>query len=273
MAIELFDRKVNITIGKRGGEGFSYDDLRVEFDLEKSLESKPNKGSIKVYNLTRDNRSKAEQSATYLILRAGYGKDIETIFKGDVGRSKTELIGTDYVTTFEVGDGEKIYNNAKSDISFSKGTDIKTAMQGILAEVGATLGDITGLKSEKLNSALVLSGPVKNHLDEISKRQGFEWSIQDDEFQILEKGKTTKQEAFILSSETGLIGIPKARFGKDKSDSGIDFDCLLNGKLRPGRPIILSSLQFQGSYRLEKVKFTGGNYSAEFLCRCEARPI
>lgn len=273
MSDVLFDRQIELTIGKRGQEGFLYKDLRVEFDVEKSLESKPNKGTVKVYNLTKDNRSKAEQSGNVLILRAGYGSALETIFTGDVARAKTELNGTDYVTTFELGDGEQLYSTAKSEVSFSKGTDIKEAIQTVLGSVGAIFGDITGLKSEKLNAPLVLSGNVRNHLDELGQRQGFEWSIQDDAFQVLEKGKPTKQEAVVISSETGLIGIPKARFGKDTTEKGIEFDTLLIGKIKPGRTIVMQSKQFQGLYRIEKVKFSGGNYATEFMCKCEASPL
>lgn len=269
----LFDRQVEITIGKRGSAGTQYTDLRVAFKVEKTLESKPSKGVVKVYNLTKDNRSKAEQSGNVLILRAGYGNQLSNIFTGDVARAKTELEGQDYVTTFELGDGETMFNVAKSELSFAKGTDISEALKGIFSSVGAKLGDITGLKSEKLNAPLVLSGNLRKHLDEVGKRQGFEWSIQDDAFQILEKGKPTKDEAVLLSAETGLVGIPKNKFGKDITEKGVEFDSLLNGKLRPGRKVILESVQFQGLYRIEKVTFEGDNYDTTFLCKCEGTKL
>lgn len=269
----FFDRQVEVSIGKRGQQGNSYKDLRVEFDFEKTIESKPNKGTVKVYNLTKDNRSKAEQTGNVLVLKAGYGTNIETIFSGDVARAKTELNGTDYITTFELGDGEQMYNVAKSELSFAQGTDIKEAVQTILGSIGAAIGDITGLKSEKLTAPLVLSGNVRKHLDDLGKRQGFEWSIQDDAFQILEKGKPTKEEAVLLSSDTGLVGIPKNKFGKDITEKGIEFDSLLNGKIKVGRKVIIESKFFQGIYRVEKVKYVGGNYATEFFCRCEAKPI
>lgn len=269
----LFDRQIEVTIGKRGQAGTQYTDLRVEFKVEKTLESKPSKGFVKVYNLTKDNRSKAEQTGNVLILRAGYGKNLSNIFTGDVARAKTELEGVDYITTFELGDGELMYQTSKSELSFAKGTDIQTALKGIFSNVGAVLGDITGLKSEKLNAPLVLSGNVRKHLDEIGKRQGFEWSIQDEAFQILEKGKPTKDEAILLSSETGLIGIPKNKFGKDPTEKGIEFDSLLNPKLKPGRRAVIESKIIQGVYRIEKVTFQGDNYGTDFLSKCEASPI
>lgn len=272
MSQQLFDRKIELTIGKRGQQGFLYRDLRVTFKVEKSLNPKPNKSEIKVYNLTKDNRSKAEVTGNVIILRAGYGTQLESIFTGDVAKAKTELDGVDYVTTFELGDGELLYKSAKSELSFAKGTDVKEAIQTVLSQAGFNLGDITGLVTEKLQSGLVLSGNVRKHLDDVAVRQGFEWSIQDDAVQILGKGKSTKQEAVFLSPETGLIGIPKNRFGKEVQEKGIEFDCLLNGKIKPGRQVIISSKVIQGKYRVEKVIFQGDNYGQDFMCKCEAVP-
>lgn len=269
----LFDRKIELTIGKRGQQGFLYKDLRVIFKVEKSLAAKPNKSEIKVYNLTKDNRSKAEQSGNLIILRAGYGTQLETIFTGDVAKAKTELDGNDYVTTFELGDGELLYKTAKSELSFAKGTDLKEAISSVLSQAGFNLGDISGLISEKLQAPIVLSGNVRKHLDDIATRQNFEWSIQDDAVQILEKGKATKQEAVLLSPETGLVGIPKNRFGKTPDEKGIEFDCLLNGKIKPGRTVVISSKVFQGRYRIEKVIYQGDNYGQDYVCKCEAAPV
>ena len=272
MADLLFDRKIEITIGKRGQTGFIYKDLRVTFKVEKSLNSKPNKSEIKIYNLTKDNRSKAEQSGNVLLLKAGYGKNIETIFTGDVAKAKTELEGTDYVTVFELGEGEFLFKTAKADISFSKGTDLKEAITSILNSSGFSLGDITGLVSEKLQSPLVLSGNVRKHLDDIATRQNLEWSIQDEKIQILKKGEATKEEVFVLSPNTGLIGIPKNRVGKTEGEKGIEFECLMNGKLKPGRKVQIESSFFQGRYRIEKIVYQGDNYGQDFTCKCEAAP-
>ena len=272
----LFDRSIEITIGKRGQQGFIYKDLRVTFAVEKSLSNKPNKSTIKVYNLTKDNRSKAEQSGNVVVLRAGYADQLETIFTGDVAKAKTELDGNDYVTTFEMGDGEQLFQTAKIEQSFSKGTDIKDAITGILEKVGFKVGDISGIISEKLQGPLVLSGPVRKHLDDLAVRQNFEWSIQDDQIQVLQKGKPSKLEAVLVSPDTGLIGIPKNRFGKKDGgaeEKGIEFDILLNGKLKPGRIIVMSSKVFQGKYRLQKVVYSGDNFGQDFLCKCEAVPI
>lgn len=270
MANLLYDRKIELTIGKRGQQGFLYRDLRVSFKVEKTLESAPNKGEVKVYNLTKDNRSKAEQTGNVLVLRAGYGSELETIFTGDVAKAKTELDGVDYVTAFELGDGEQFFKTSKVDLSFAKGIDLKEAITSVFSQVGAVIGDITGLKNEKLQSPLVLSGNVRKHLDDIADRQGFEWSIQDDKVQIIGKGKSTLEEAVLISPSTGLIGIPKNRVGKDNTDQGIEFDCLLNGKIKAGRRIVMSSKLFQGTYRIEKVTFIGDNFGKEFYCRCEA---
>lgn len=269
----LFGREVEVIFGKRGENGTSFTELRTAFRVEKTLESKPNKGEVKVYNLSKDSRSKAEQTGNVLILRAGYFGKLDTIYTGDVAKAKTDLDGSDYCTTFELGDGEQIFKVGRSETSFQAGTDVKKAVESILSQAGAKIGDITGLKPEKLQSSLVLSGNIRKHLDDLAVRQGFEWSIQDDKFQILPKGGATKEEAVLLSPETGLIGIPKNRFGKDSTERGIEFDSLLMGKIKAGRTVIIDSKFFQGKYRVEKVVHVGDTYGQEWFSRCEAVPL
>lgn len=266
----LYDRSVEVTIGKRGQNGTQYKDLRVSFKVEKTLDGKPNKGEVKIYNLSKDSRSKAEQTGNVLLLRAGYAGKLDTIFTGDIARAKTDLDGVDYATCFELGDGEQIFNVGRAEIAYAKGTDIKKAVESIIAAAGGIVGDITGLKPEKLQSTLVLSGNLRKHLDDLAVRQGFEWSIQDDKFQILPKGAATKEEVVFLSADTGLVGLPKVKFGKDITEKGIEFDALLMGKIKAGRAVILDSKVFQGKYRVEKVVHIGDTHGNDWFSKCEA---
>lgn len=263
MSQQLYDRKIELLIGKPGKQGILYKDLRISFSVEKSSSSVPNKSEVKIYNISRLRRALTEEKGNVIALRAGYGNSVETIFSGDVARSITELDGPDWVTTFEMGDGEKAYRAGKIDQSFSKGTSIKDVFTSMISSLGLGSGDLSGITSDSLIGPLSLSGPVKTHLDDLSERSGAEWSIQNGSVQVIPKGGTTKNEAILLSAETGLIGIPK------KKDDGVEVISLLQGKINPGSKIVIKSNVINGNFRVEKVKHAGDNFGQEFYSTME----
>lgn len=277
MANLLFDRKLELSIGESGKEGFLYRNLRIGFKVEKSSSDKPNKALIKVYNLSINNRAQVEKAGNAVILKAGYGEEIDNIFSGDVSKAFTELDKTDFITTIESGDGEIAYKSSVIEKSYAKGTDLKDVFGELISKTGLQIGDISGVVNEKLLSGLSLSGSVKDQISILSERQNAEWSIQDGAVQILKRGTTTQEEAVLISATTGMIGIPKKRFEKDTSgkekELGIEVVSLLNGKIKPGRLIRVESKLISGDFKVQKVTHEGDNYAQEYYSKVEAVPL
>ena len=65
-------------------------------------------------------------------------------------------------------------------------------------------------------------------LRDFCETEGMRWSIQNGKLQIIPKGQTMSQEAFVLRPDTGLIGMPI------QTPSGIEARCLLNPNIRIG---------------------------------------
>lgn len=263
----LFDRKAVVTFGVRGQVGKRFEGLRVKFEIEKTDEAYPNKASISVYNLNPSSRAEVEKKGLALVLSVGYGLELEDIFNGDIARPITSLEGSDYITTFEVGDGEAAYQSSRVDVTFKEGTAMKDIFQGLATSLGQTIKDFSQVGPEKILNGLTLSGLSRTHLDELTEKNGLEWSIQDNALQIIKKGGSTNEEAVFLSSETGLVGIPK------KKAEGIEFTSLLMPKIRPGRKVFIQSKFISGLFRCGKVTHSGDNYDSKWLTTVEAVPV
>jgi hypothetical protein len=81
--------------------------------------------------------------------------------------------------------------------------------------------------------------------------------------------------AVVVTSETGLIGSP-GRLKSDKQNTaketgdGVEFQCLLNPKIKPGRLIKLESIGIKGTFKTVKVTHEGDNQGGSWLSKVEA---
>lgn len=261
----LFDRRAIITFGPKGQEGKRIEGLRVKFEIEKTLQKFVNKATITVYNLTRDSRALCERKDLILILSAGYGQMIEDIFTGDIARPVSRLEGSDFVTTFEVGDGEKAYKEAKVDVTFKEGTSLKDMFLDVAKSFGQQIKDLSALPVDKLLNGFVASGNSRTVMDDLTRKSGLEWSIQDGALQVIKRGKSNSEEAVLLNSGTGLIGSPI------KKDDSYEFTSLLQPKIKPGRKIVVESPSISGTFRVEKVILKGDTHDKDWFSVIEAK--
>lgn len=270
MAAELlYNRTARVEIGVAGGEGRVYDGLRVQFEVEKGSTSTPNPAKIKIYNLNADSRSFAEQENLFLRLFVGYKPPLdigftEILATGDVSKAFSERKTPDWVTQFEIGDGEKAINETFINKNFDKGISLSAVVQDVAQSFGKPVSAIQGLKEKTFKNGLSLSGAASSLLDSFTEEGDTEWSIQDDEVQILPKTGATDDEVYILTPTTGLLASPIKR------EKGIEIRSLIIPKLRPGRRVKIESSQFEAVYRIRKVVFTGDTLEGPWEARTEA---
>lgn len=263
MSEVLFGRGARLVVGKPGEDGIEVEDLRIRFKVEKSLESVPNKAEIAVYNLSASNRARAEAPGNIISLDAGYGGLLKNVFVGDVSRSLSRHDGTDWITEFESGDGEKAYTDSVVDISFGAGSTVGQVVDKLSAALGLPISAKVGLKDSVFKNGFVASGPVRTLLDQLTLNQELEWSIQDGALQILPVKTTTQGEAFILSPASGLLGSPR------KKDAGLEVRSLLIPEIKPGRALVVESAAVKGVYKIRKVTAQGDTHGADWYTIAE----
>jgi hypothetical protein len=269
----LWNRKASVIFGVKGETGVKVSALRISFDIEKTRESTANTAKITIYNLNPNNRDllKNKENLT-IILEVGYADDFDQLWVGDIARSSTRRQGSDFITTIESEDGGQALREAKIDKSYAPGVSAKTIVGDLIQsfkDAGQTVGGtVTKVKDEIAQNGFTASGISKIVLEQLLAKQGLEFSIQDNEIQILEQLAATEDEAVVLTPETGLIGSPFAR------EKGIEFRALIQStKLRPGRPVRIQSLDFDGFFKINKARYQGDTHDKAWYVICEAEEV
>lgn len=272
----LWQRYVAVTFGnKENSEAVKFDGLRVIFQVEKNSESNPNTAKISVHNLGAQGRALAERKNAIVILEVGYGERIEQLFYGDITRAYISRQGPDWVTTVECGDGSDALRSVHIDKSYAPGTDLKQVIkdvaQSFVDQGKVVMGSLLGIESEKAQSGIALSGSSKPILDDLTAKQGLEWSIQDNTLQVLPEDRDSGLQAVLLTPETGLIESPVKR--EVNGGMGVEFKALIQPQLTPGRLVKIQSREIEGVYKLNEVAFQGDTHGQPFYASGKAVQI
>jgi hypothetical protein len=232
------------------------------FDIRKDLTGKPNRASIKIYNLTQDHRDalseRAAKGPVRVRMDAGYQDNVSRIFEGDLRILYHDRdSGADFVTTIESGDGDRIVSTARISKSWAPGTPVATVIKDITALLDLGEGNVRGSTAGALlegfgptfTGGTAAKGPVFRELARICKSAGILWSIQDGTLQFLVGDAALSGTAVKVASNTGMEDAPK-----------IDHKGRLRVKTRiipgifPGRKI---QLEDGSVWRVDKARYHG----------------
>lgn len=297
--IDLYNRDFALTVGgipltTQTGDVLQPDNidtqLRVVYNIDKNSDKSPNKAEVTVFNFNLANRAALktgnqiaqETRATGLaydwplVIEAGYMGSREVLFTGNITYATSKKESTDWVTNIECGDGETKYRESRINKAFGPGTTVaqvalecSTALDVGPGNIGEKLG--TGIFRDGygvFNQGYVASGASQEVLDDLLSSAGFTWSIQDGNLQILAPEDTTFEEIVVLSKEFGLVGSPEV------GDKGIvTAKSLLQGKIRPGRRIIIQSEMVSGTFKIDKVSHYGDTFGTDWYTELEAKPL
>jgi hypothetical protein len=281
----LFKRKVRLLIAAPLTEDFAsissqvieVTDLRVQFKATKTLSKEPNTAEITVTNLSATTRAALPTKGARLILQAGYGENLEQICLGDARFTESRREGPDWLTKFQIGDGERGFLHGRVSESFAAGVPvgevIKTVGKTLKLDTGNLESIAAGLPGQYV-SGYVASGPASKELDRALKAHGYEWSIQDGQIQVLKPGEATTEEVIELSPDSGLIGSPEMGSPDKKSGKSVlKAKSLLQGGIRPGRRVKIVSAQYNGFFKPVKVEHSGDTAGGDWYTTIEAEAL
>lgn len=286
----LFDRRCKVTIAKPVKGSFAkmepnaieITDLRIAFSIEKKLQKSPNTAEIVIYNLSEATRALVQKKPLHIRLEAGYLNDVRLMWMGDMTFSHSKKEGTEWVTTIEVANGMRAFNYARVSRTFSpaKGGANTTAYD-VLNEVSQAMGMKLScppavkeqLVATELKQGLTVHGPARKALERCLPR-GVEWSFQDNQIQVLQKGGLRADQAWVISEDTGLIGSPEFNPPTKPGEKAVlKFKTLMHADLVPGQKIEVQADAIKGVFRMEAVRHRGDNFTADFVSEVEAKPV
>tara|TARA_R110000764_G_scaffold43177_1_gene97004 strand:- start:3677 stop:4411 length:735 start_codon:yes stop_codon:yes gene_type:complete len=240
-----------------------------------------------IYNPNQETLSALQNKFTKIVLNVGYEGDVRLLFKGEVRNVFQMKSGVDRLITVYAGDGERDWQNATFNKTFSETVTINKAIEEVLKSFEeVSTGAIEGLPqgADKLRGQ-TLSGSSKDIMDEFANEYGFDWSIQDGEIVITPiESPLQNNEAVLLTAATGMLGSPTV------TEIGANAVSLLNPRLLPNRAfkiesvnadIQLGNLFFrgikktsaEGTYKIQEVVFKGDSREGEWTSSVKGRAI
>lgn len=282
MSVRQWLRRVEVTVSGKAGT-LTVRNLKIDFSVSKGIGSKQNTATIDVWNLTKSHRKQLGEEFDKIDLKVGY-KDgpLSTIFKGNI-RDVTHTKETaDVKSSMECGDGDEAFSKGAVSKTFPAGTKPKAIVEYLAGEMpGATKGEMKGLDDlPAYKRPVTLYGWSWAQMDKIGREQGFYWSIQNGQVEAV-KNDRHLQGTTVLSSETGMLGIPEI------TDKGVKIKALLNPNIAPGRLIDVRSDFLDeesgrdkrrsdeggGLFRVSDVTFSGTNEGEEFYIEAEGNRV
>lgn len=263
--IELYDRRWSLTVGNR-----QWTDLRISFEINKTLKKHPNPAVITLYNLARETRDSFDRDDEVRLV-AGYAQGSSLVFAGQVVECTSQRDGTDWATVLVCHDGATAWSRTVRS-AYSKGASVATIAKSIAQTMGlemptATASTLAGLQ---LRGPLVMATYANRALSTLLGAFGLGWSIQDGALVVLETGGALANEAIVLSPDSGLVGSPEristrriAGTAKTKVTRS-RVTTLLQGTIRPGQRVIVDSDTLKGTFRVDEVMHKGDSHGSEW---------
>lgn len=270
-------RKLELKIGDDGGDGLDFSALRVQFNVSKKDSATPNAATIMVYNVAQSTVARVQKEFNAVYLAAGYDENCAAIFHGTITHvTYYRENGTDGVLKIAAGDGDVAHNYAVLNKTIAAGATQKDILNLASAEYeknGVTQGYSTEISTPALPRGKVMYGMAHDFLEKSAKNAGANFSVQDGKIQLVKNNGALPDEAFVLNSNSGLIGTPS------QTTDGIQVTCLLNPRLKIGAVVQIdqkdilqaedadaAALAADGYYRVYSLDFNGDTHGGEWYC-------
>ncbi len=245
--------------------------LHICFSIEKSDAENPNDAKVQIWNLSDTHLKMLEAKDCIVELRAGYGDTIALVLVGTITSVITTMENADRLTEMTIVDGYVSLRDTVLSISLNGKVSSKDVYQMIANEMGMAILFAKDLTFKTIPNGFSYVGKAKNALQKIATYCGHKWTIQNQVIQIALPNRAVNTIGYLLSNETGLIGIPRRITLESGSSSqvGWEVEYLLNGVIGVNDVVKLKSLTANGYFRVCKITMDGDNFDGDWICTAQ----
>ena len=231
---------------------------RIRFEIRKTSNSKPNTCKIIITNLAERTRNLLNKKPVHIRLNAGQDGSESRIFIGDMIHSESLLNGVEWETTIQVGDGNRAHRYARVNKSYEAGVTDQTVLNDLVKSLG--LKTTVKIRGSSL-SGYSVSGQARNHLTTLLRKHSLDWSIQGGQLQILSDKGLRKNQAIVVSVESGMKGSPEnGSPTKKKKTPVLVVKSQLDVRAEPGFKMSLISVNHNGLYKMGDVSHSANTH-------------
>ncbi|EHK65306.1 phage protein [Achromobacter arsenitoxydans] len=288
-----FDRVYRLLVGKPNQQGVEIvQPMRITFDVTKDAAEEPNEHVIRVYNLAEPTRRALEEPGLMCVLYAGYAEEDGPLLlaAGSVVFAYTKFEQPDVVTELIVKDGYAEVRDTAVSIGLGPGAQASSIIQNIARQMGLSLVMADDVPDRRWQQGFSFYGAARTALHKVTQGTGLEWSIQNQQLQVIARKGTTRRRAVVLAADTGLLGYPertreaareKAKV-RDKTTGddvnlvsarqqrdGWRVTSLLLPTLNPGDLVKLESRTVEAFLRIEALRSTGDSAGGDWQTELE----
>lgn len=282
-----FIRAYELTIIGEDGRVRIIRDLRVLFEITKSILSFPNRMKLTLINAAPDTIAALQSKFTKVTLNAGYRGNIKLLFTGQIRNVFQERNPTDTRTIVYAGDGQRDWENATFDRTFTDTVSIIAAIREVVAAFqDISIGTLEGVPEvANMVRGQTLSGSPFGILDDYASEYGFTWSVQDGEVVIVQDDEPLQGSvAVVVTAATGMVDSPTTTV------IGANVVTQLNPSLVPNRAFRIKSVNAgiqwgnlffkqiprtnpEGLYKIQEVIFRGDSFYGEWTSSLVGKTI
>lgn len=258
--MDKFGRNYILEVQKQDGSILTVQPpFTIEFDITRNTLSSANTASIRVYNLSENNRNQIRFNISdygtfrSVSLRAGYGTNLPQVFTGNISQAWSVREGTNMITQIECFDGGFAFANGKTQTQFTAGTDQATVIRTIASDMPHLSVGAIGSFPGAIGRGNSYSGGTADLLRELTGGGFFVDlgkvnALGDNEY--IDDGSPT----LVINSQSGLLGTPVLE------QTIVRFEMLFEPTLNVARKIQLQSVtesNYNGFYKVTAVKHRG----------------
>ena len=272
--MKLFDRQYRFAFG-----GFEVGNstpeqptaIRINFAVEKADTETPNTARISVWNLNPEQLATLNEKDCFTVLRAGYGNNMTLIFTGTVTFIKTIMDGADRETVMEIADGRVLLRDTYVSLSYSGVVNAQTIIDDVAGEMGIAVTYSYNAEFADFPNGFSFVGPGRGALDKACTTSELQWQIYNGVLQVKKERDTMNRSAYLLSPDSGLIGIPKNIVISEEGaglgeQPGVEVEYSLNGAIGVSDFVRLESREIQGFFRVKWLELVGDNIQGAWKC-------
>lgn len=283
---ENFHREYRLAVGKAGGVGFEIGErsksqpipLHISFSFERTDLETQNTGRVTVWNLNKEHIAALDEKDCVLSLKAGYGNRMPLIFAGIVTNCVTSLDGADRKTEIEVVDNLVEIRDTYVTISYAGTVNWKTIFDDVANQMGVAVTYSYNAEFADIANGFSFVGLARDIMTKGCGCCNLTWSLQNGVMQVKKPGDVMSKEVYVLSEDTGLLGIP-ARVTEansetsDKTSIGWEVVFFLNGAIHIDDYVKLESKTVSGYFRVAKLTQEGDNVSGDWTCTAQLMEV
>lgn len=231
-------RQCSLIVADEKGEGIELSAFRTTFSISWPDTRWPRTAVFKVWNLKPEtaNRIQAGEFARVQLM-AGYQDNTGLIFTGNIRYSLTGRDNpTDTFVIIQAVDAHDAYDYATLNTTLGAGhtqaEQHQTLLTG-LAPYGIVKGTTPDFEATRFPRGKTYFGMARDAIDNLAGQCRASWQYINGQL-VMVPEETYVQEAVVLNSATGLIGLPQQTI-----EAGVNVRCLINPRIQVNGLILL----------------------------------